>query len=164
MEEGTPCAVRDGKFLEPCFGLASSVAEASFKASGIHIRSLMDLKKREPSRTFAVVRTKGGDRHDIILNFCPFCGERIDAPWREEMEEPTPAPAPKTEEPASYIYTPLEGSNITRAIRGALVEAIYIAGTVKFIFNDWETTVRPGDTEQGLYARYQKFLEQRRVK
>jgi hypothetical protein len=146
-----PCTVRDGKFLEPCWALAGSVAEAGFKASGIHIRSLTDFKARQPSRTFAVVRTKGGDRNDIILNFCPFCGERIDAPWREEMQPEKTEPA-ATKDPLTFFAE--SDISIKEAIARALAHAETIKAPVTLHYKGWWTGINPTDKATTIFDRY----------
>lgn len=81
QEPPKPCTVTDGRFLEPCWALRTSLNPPYSRAAGLAHRHLVDLKTLKPSRSFAVLRF---NKQDIVLNFCPFCGQRIDEPMREE--------------------------------------------------------------------------------
>lgn len=71
------CAVRDGRFVEPCAAL-SRQCSLGIRGGLEHVRLY---SHGEPTRSFV---TLGGVRmRDIkpsAINACPFCGERIDAP------------------------------------------------------------------------------------
>lgn len=79
-EKKEACVVLDGLFLVPCWALAEQDLGPG-KEAGLHVRELYDLKKRAPSRSFAVLRT---NKRDLILNHCPFCGVQINEMWVEE--------------------------------------------------------------------------------
>lgn len=76
------CTVRDGKFVEPCEDL-DKMAEVGNpprgKSRGIWAWMYFN-DQHKPSRTFfgakSTARPKG-----LLFNFCPWCGERIDAPF-----------------------------------------------------------------------------------
>lgn len=79
-EAPKPCAVKDGKFVEPCWALRSVLNAPHSKQPGLIHRSLMNFTTFQPSRSYVVLRF---ERKDIVLNHCPFCGERINAPVRD---------------------------------------------------------------------------------
>lgn len=84
-----PCSIRDGLFLEPCWGLSTSVHGPASKSGGLHIRRMTSFVTMKPARTYAVVRRSAHrDENDIVLNNCPFCGVKIDAPALD-MEDVT---------------------------------------------------------------------------
>jgi len=80
------CSVRDGMFVEPCDTLAANCDNemAGFsKAKGITRWHYTNFRERRPSRTFYGVKTKASP-NGFLFNFCPFCGEKIDAPFAEQ--------------------------------------------------------------------------------
>lgn len=86
------CTVRDGRFVEPCATLSeqtdSSMAFLS-RAKGTVRWHYTNVQTLEPSRTFFGVKTKANP-NGFAFNFCPFCGEKIDAPFNSDDEEQTP--------------------------------------------------------------------------
>ncbi len=83
LDANTKCTVEEGKFVRPCPSLASAaeVGHPRGKQKGIYAWVLST--PEGPTRTFFGV--KSGDHKDrgLALNFCPFCGERIDAPFTD---------------------------------------------------------------------------------
>ena len=78
------CTVRDGRFVEPCDSLAGATDVGGLsKAKGIGEWSYYVAGK--PSRTFFGVRSKDHP-NGLLFNFCPWCGERIDAPFNQEEQ------------------------------------------------------------------------------
>lgn len=71
------CTVRDGRFVVPCAVLADAVGGAVAHAHYI------DMTERKPSRSFFVLKSGAHKHKGIAMNVCPFCGERIDAPFVE---------------------------------------------------------------------------------
>lgn len=85
------CEVRDGRFVEPCDTLsrATDVFQPAFsKGKGVFRIELTDRVKRAHSRTYFGIRTKEFSPGGILLNFCPFCGSAIDAPFSAPEEGP----------------------------------------------------------------------------
>ena len=83
------CTVRDGRFVVPCGTLAAQTDTdfAGFsKAKGIARWHYINLKTREPSRTFYGVKSKASP-NGFLFNFCPFCGSKIDAPFADDGNE-----------------------------------------------------------------------------
>lgn len=78
------CAIRDGRFVVPCATLAGAVGGAVAHAHYV------DMAKRQPSRSFFVLKS-GAHKNGIAMNVCPFCGERIDAPFADDSKETTSA-------------------------------------------------------------------------
>lgn len=71
------CTIKDGRFVVPCVVLAGAVGGAVDHAH------YYDMAKREPSRSFFVLKSGAHKGKGIAMNVCPFCGERIDAPFVE---------------------------------------------------------------------------------
>lgn len=81
----TKCTVRDKSFVEPCDALARQVQWGV--KGGVKREAWSNFVTKEPTRTFyslAGVAARGVK--PMALNFCPFCGERIDAPFASETE------------------------------------------------------------------------------
>lgn len=81
--ESKNCTVRDGKFVEPCQTLLDNVdvANAGFsKAKGIARWVSVSMETLDPLRSMIGIRTKAHP-NGILFNHCPFCGEKIDAPF-----------------------------------------------------------------------------------
>ena len=82
------CTVRDSRFVEPCDTLekATDNPMGSFsKAKGIVRWSITNMSTRQPSRTYFGIRTNEFKR-GLAFNNCPFCGEKIDAPFADQFE------------------------------------------------------------------------------
>lgn len=77
-----PCTVRDGRFVEPCTSLANAF-DGTPMGSGraLFLMSMTNLRTLVPTRSFVVLRMGNHLKKGIALNCCPFCGERIDAPF-----------------------------------------------------------------------------------
>jgi hypothetical protein len=78
------CTVRDGKFVEPC-GTLSTVTEyapPTGKRKGIYAWVLGSISTG-PTRTFFGVKSGAHIAKGMLFNFCPFCGEKIDAPFAD---------------------------------------------------------------------------------
>ena len=72
------CTVKDDMFVVPCAALADAVGGAVDHAHYV------DMKKRKPSRSFFVLKSGAHKHKGIAMNVCPFCGERIDAPFAND--------------------------------------------------------------------------------
>lgn len=84
MAEHVPCAVRDGRFVEPCTSLARSFDGSPMgKGRGLFLFNMVNLNTLTPTRSFVVLRMGEHKEKGVALNVCPFCGERIDAPFCE---------------------------------------------------------------------------------
>lgn len=84
-ERVTKCSVRDGRFVEPCDILAENVQNNTpgFSArKGISEWNLTNFKTHLPSRRYFGVKTSAYPK-GFLFNNCPFCGERIDAPFKD---------------------------------------------------------------------------------
>lgn len=77
------CAVRQGKFVEPCAPLQSVLAPRRGKAPGLELVHLYN--RAEQTRAFVVLF--GGEYLDrgVAINCCPFCGAQINAPFVEPV-------------------------------------------------------------------------------
>ena len=72
------CTVRNEAFVEPCDALAMQCARA-IRGGVEHVRLYAN---GEPTRSFIVLGgNKARDIKPKALNACPFCAERIDAPF-----------------------------------------------------------------------------------
>jgi hypothetical protein len=75
------CTVLDGKFVLACMALSSVCEPANprGKQKGVFAWELST--PNGPTRT--MFGAKSGDHvvKGMLFNFCPFCGERIDAPF-----------------------------------------------------------------------------------
>jgi hypothetical protein len=72
------CTVKDGRFVVPCVPLADAVGGAVDHAHYI------DMTNQKPSRSFFVLKSGAYKGKGMAMNVCPFCGERIDAPFATE--------------------------------------------------------------------------------
>lgn len=78
------CSVRDGRFVEPCSSLWSTFEGSAFgKGRALFLYIMVNLKTLTPTRSFVVLRMGDHKQKGIAINVCPFCGERIDAPFAE---------------------------------------------------------------------------------
>lgn len=85
------CAVRDGRFIDPCDTLNTmthNIAPGFSKSKGIARWSLVNMTTHEPSRGYFGILTKEYP-NGFLFNFCPFCGVQIDAPFTEKEEDVT---------------------------------------------------------------------------
>ena len=76
------CSVRDTAFVEPCDALARSFGR------GVEHHHMVDMKTRKPSRSFVAIKSGEYSQRGLAMNVCPFCGERIDAPFAADLDEP----------------------------------------------------------------------------
>lgn len=72
------CAVRDGRFVEPCETLQKSFGR------GVNHVNWSNHETRQPSRSFVTIKSGEFQKNGIVVNCCPFCGERIDAAVESE--------------------------------------------------------------------------------
>lgn len=85
-----PCKVRDGRFIEPCVAMIGAFDGSSAgKGRALFMSQYINIKTGEQSRSFVVLRMGDHIKNGVALNVCPFCGERIDAPFQDEEAEPT---------------------------------------------------------------------------
>lgn len=80
------CTV-EGLHLKPCDTLAATVEGThTRKRRGIHVWAFSNNKTGEPTRTFIGVRSGEHTEKGLAFIFCPFCGTRIDGPYKEFIE------------------------------------------------------------------------------
>lgn len=72
------CTIKDGAFVVPCVPLADAVGGAVDHAH------YYDMTTRKPSRSFFVIKSGAYKTKGMAINVCPFCGERIDAPFSNQ--------------------------------------------------------------------------------
>lgn len=83
------CTVREGKFVVACESLAKctdNIAPGFSKARRISRWSYSNFKTHEATRTFYGVKCDAYP-NGFLFNFCPFCGEKIDAPFAEQDDD-----------------------------------------------------------------------------
>ena len=87
MEKQKCNVTADGKFVEPCKTLADATefGNPNGKRKGIWAWQYFRLgeSKSTPSRTFFGVKSGEHVEKGLAFNYCPFCGEKIDAPFTE---------------------------------------------------------------------------------
>lgn len=71
------CTISEGRFVVPCVPLADAVGGAVAHAH------YFDMASRRPSRSYFVLKSGAYRDRGMAMNVCPFCGERIDAPFAE---------------------------------------------------------------------------------
>ena len=82
------CTVNDGKFVEPCDSLKDMTEHGhppKGKSRGIFAWAYTNLKTHAPSRTFFGAKSTSHPK-GLAFNFCPWCGEQIDAPLYANTE------------------------------------------------------------------------------
>ena len=80
-----PCKVDDGLFVRPCTSLAGAMDGSSAgKGRALFLSQYINLRTGKPSRSFVVLRMGQHIKDGIAVNVCPFCGERIDAPFQDD--------------------------------------------------------------------------------
>lgn len=79
MDEDQPrrCSVEDGNFVRPCSTLQKVLG------GQVRLVVLTNLKTLKRSRSFIVMKAGDFKKDGIVFNCCPFCGERIDAPFAD---------------------------------------------------------------------------------
>lgn len=81
------CTVKDGRIVEPCETLEKATDyRGSEGRKGVCVWPYTNLETGKPSRTFFGVKTKEFPK-GLAFNVCPFCGERIDAPFADTGEQ-----------------------------------------------------------------------------
>lgn len=83
------CTVRDGRFVEPCVDLDQNCEIGTpprGKQRGIWEWLYSNTETHEPSRSFFGAKTTHRPK-GMLFNFCPWCGERIDAPFINGAKE-----------------------------------------------------------------------------
>lgn len=79
------CRIIDGKYVSPCWGL-SRQSQLGIKG-GIEYVPLYDFQLRQQSRSYFVLQgVRARDIKPVVLNYCPFCGEKIDAAVANDTE------------------------------------------------------------------------------
>lgn len=79
------CTVDKGRFVVPCSTLETAFEGSAWgKGRGLFLNELTHFPTGTPSRSFVVLRLGQHRERGIVLNCCPFCGERIDAPVSSE--------------------------------------------------------------------------------
>ncbi len=85
MEKQKCTVTADGKFVEPCKTLADATefGNPNGKRKGVWSWEYHSRDKPGPTRRFW--GTKSGEfvSNGLAFNYCPFCGEKIDAPFTE---------------------------------------------------------------------------------
>lgn len=80
------CTVADGRFVNACETLQKVTDyRAAEGRKGVVVWEYTNLNTHKPSRTIYGVKTKEYPK-GIAFNVCPFCGERIDAPFCEDSD------------------------------------------------------------------------------
>ncbi len=84
------CSVSaDGQHVTPCKLLTAIYEEnSSPRKKGIIRYQLHNVIAIKPTRTFFIARLGDYKSNGLCLNFCPFCGEKIDSPFTESVEQP----------------------------------------------------------------------------
>lgn len=91
MPKRKPCSVKDGRFVVPCEVLRSCFDGSAWgKGRALFLNELTHLPTGKPSRSFVVMRLGEHKDKGVVVNVCPFCGTRIDAPVATE-EKAAPA-------------------------------------------------------------------------
>ncbi len=82
------CTISEGRFVEPCDGLseASEAGNPSGIKRGIFAWVYFDTRSEEsgPSRVFFGAKSGNATKNGVAFNYCPFCGEQIDAPFTKK--------------------------------------------------------------------------------
>lgn len=83
------CTIKDGRFVVPCDtlkGMTEYGHPPKGKARGIYAWAYTNLETHKPSRTFFGAKSTSHPR-GLAFNFCPWCGEKIDAPFEVDGEK-----------------------------------------------------------------------------
>lgn len=83
------CSVRDGRFVDPCSVLAENVQNHTpgfSKTKGIAEWNLVNTETHKPSRRYFGVKTTAHP-NGFLFNHCPFCGVKIDEPFKSDQSE-----------------------------------------------------------------------------
>lgn len=85
----TKCTVEDGKIIT-CEALDKGLEENYLRAKGLSELVYRNIEDGAITRTAIILRSgeyKGAIKNCIILNYCPFCGEKISSQWFKRKEE-----------------------------------------------------------------------------
>lgn len=74
------CTVRDGKFVEPCDALAGAAEYGHPRGKQKGVFAYAWSNHEGPTRTMFGAKSGEHVTRGLLFNFCPYCGERIDAP------------------------------------------------------------------------------------
>lgn len=86
------CTVEDSKHVRPCKWLAESVEGRGTYGRERGVRIFDYSSNGVPTRTFFGIKS-GTYPKGIAIDFCPFCGTKINAPFTDEPEAATQAPS-----------------------------------------------------------------------
>jgi hypothetical protein len=88
MSAISKCIVTDGKFVKPCNTLNATTEFGNPQGShkGIYAWE-MHHPEEGPTRTMFGVKSGEYATIGMLFNFCPFCGEKIDAPFSPSTDE-----------------------------------------------------------------------------
>lgn len=82
-EKRAKCTVEDGRFVIPCDSLERLIdnkAPGFSRTKGVSMWTYSNLRTAEPTRSFVGVKCRTHP-NGFLFNFCPVCGEKIDAPF-----------------------------------------------------------------------------------
>ena len=79
------CRVEAGKFVEPCKSLqeATEFGNPIGKRKGVWCWEYHNREQSGPTRRFFGIKSGEFAEKGLAFNYCPFCGEKIDAPFTE---------------------------------------------------------------------------------
>jgi len=84
MSKPNLCTVVENRFVEPCQALElASTKDLKRKTKGILRVELTYISGEnfgKPSRSYFLINSGHFTGKGIVMNFCPFCGVRIDSP------------------------------------------------------------------------------------
>lgn len=82
------CTIRDGRFVEPCETLNEMTEYGNppkGKQRGLYSWRYTNTETGKPSRYFFGIKSTSRP-NGMAFNFCPWCGERIDAPLVQQEQ------------------------------------------------------------------------------
>lgn len=81
-----PCCKVINRRVYPCLKLEAVIEETgpSGRRKGVFQYELYNLKTGDLTRRFIGIKSGAHLSKGIAMNFCPFCGIRIDGPFNEE--------------------------------------------------------------------------------
>lgn len=87
MSENNKCKVDQGLFLRPCDALTNvcEYGNPTKKAKGVFLWRYVT-PQAGVTRIFAGAKSGEHVTNGIAFNYCPFCGEKVDAPFCERSE------------------------------------------------------------------------------
>lgn len=116
MADLKKCTVLSGKFVDPCAALteATEYGHPRGKAKGIFAWEYSSIDKG-PTRTMFGVKSGEHVAKGMLFNFCPFCGEKIDAPFAAQVAAPDSQEGAQEEErdPLEQLVEVIEVGNQT---------------------------------------------------